>query len=108
VEQTSFRAWTLQWLAGGFLTGLLVAAVMPDSWSNLAFVPWYVSWFVLPSWILALVTCGVFHVDCMSNAANVDLVHGIWMLAVATVLAIYSLILGLMVRRFRSRNNLTK
>jgi len=108
MEQTSLRVWVFQWLAGGFITGLLIAAVIPDRWANLAFMPWYVSWIVLPSWILALSTCVAFHIDCMSNAADANQVNGIWTLAVATVLAIYSLMLCLIVRWLRGRKKIPK
>ena len=106
MEQTSYRTWNLRWLLGGFATGILIAVIMPDDWHNLAFMPWYVTWFVEPSALLFVTICLAFRIDWISDNANIPLVTTIWTLAVATIFAIYGLVLGFIVRWLRGRENL--
>lgn len=81
-----------------------MAFVMPDEWSNLAFMPWYVIWFTVPAFILFAFTSFAFHIDVISNvAANVAQVEGLWALAIAMTFAVYGFCVALMAKWFTAR-----
>jgi hypothetical protein len=76
----------------GALVGAALAFLMPDNWSNLAFFPWYVSWFIVPAFLIYGGIAFAFHIDIISDAANLILVSALWAFSVALVLAVYAVI----------------
>lgn len=77
----------------GLIAGVIIFFLMPDDWSNLAFSPWYVSWFIFPAFILYSMTCLIFQIDFVSDAANISLISILWFLSVVVVFIIYGLLI---------------
>jgi hypothetical protein len=102
------KTWCLRWFAGGFTAGLIVAVVMPDHWQNLAFMPWYATWFVIPCWALFLAIAMPLRIDFISDAANVYLLNAIWIPVMGVVFGTYSLALGLIVRWRQGRKKTSR
>lgn len=90
----------------GAAVGVFVTIMMPDEWSNLADTPWYVGWFVFPSFLVFVFLCLVTLTDFVSNdGANPYWLKALWVLSGALVMGIYGLgfsVLAKLVRRFRS------
>ena len=58
------------WLKGGLVFGILMTALMavvPERYTNLAFVPWYLGWLILPAFIIFSILCIGFGIDFVSN-----------------------------------------
>ncbi|MBI4189941.1 MAG: hypothetical protein HY525_05320 [Betaproteobacteria bacterium] len=90
----------------GAAVGAFVIIVMPDEWSNLADTPWYVGWFVFPSFMVFVSLCLVTLTDFVSNdGANPYWLKALWVLSGALVMGTYGLgfsVLAKLVGRFRS------
>jgi hypothetical protein len=92
----------------GAAVGAFAAIVMPDNWSNLALMPWFVVWFVFPSFMVFASLSIVFGIDFVSNGgANAHLLAALWTLSVAAVMGTYGLGLSVLVMRFRHKEILS-
>lgn len=89
------KLWAAAGSTAGFIAGVATAVWMPADWSNLAFAPWYVVWFVLPAFVLFATICIPLGIDFISNTANAALVTPTWILAVAVVMAAYGWLISL-------------
>ena len=75
--------------------GAVIPFVTPATWWNLAFMPWYASWFAVPSAILYAGICLVFRIDFISDAGNTTLLSAITSLSNAIVFGIYGVLVNL-------------
>lgn len=86
--------------------GAMAAIVMPDDWSNLAYTPWYIGWFVFPSFLVFAAISLVTLTDFVSNnGANPYWLKVLWVLSEALVMGGYGpgvSVLARLVKRFRS------
>lgn len=58
------------WLKSGLLIGFFLATLimlLPGRLTNLAYLPWYLGWLVLPASIIFGVLCIIFRIDFVSN-----------------------------------------
>jgi len=103
MPQSDWRRASIKAFAIGAAVGAFMAIVMPDRWSNLAYTPWFVDWFVSPSFMVFASICIVFGIDFISNGgADVHLLATLWTLSVALVMGGYGIGLSIVVRRFRA------
>lgn len=103
MPQSDSRIASIKAFAIGAAVGAFMAVVMPDRWSNLAYTPRFVDWFVSPSFIVFASICIVFGIDFISNGgADERLLATLWTLSVALVMGGYALGLSIVVRRFRA------
>jgi hypothetical protein len=106
MSQGNWKSSNIKAFAIGATVGALVAIVMPDDWSNLAYSPWYISWFVFPSFLVFASICLVTLTDFVSNdGANPYWLKALWVLSGALVMGVYGLgvsVLARIVKRFRS------
>ena len=61
------------WLKGGLITAIVgtpVFILLPEEFSNLAFVPWYAAWFVAIAFAIFAPICILFRIDFISEAAG--------------------------------------
>jgi hypothetical protein len=104
--QGNWKRSNIKAFAIGAAVGALVAIVMPDDWSNLAYTPWYVGWFVFPSFLVFVSICLGTWTDFVSNdGANPCWLKALWVLSGALVIGVYGLgvsVLARVVKRFRS------
>jgi hypothetical protein len=91
------------------MVGVIIAVVMPDEWSNLAYTPWLVAWIIGPSFIVYGALCIVFGIDFVSNdGANPFVLAAFWALSLALVMGIYGVGLSALARlvsRLRTRGD---
>lgn len=69
----NIRKWPY-WLKSGLVSGIIGALIMvmlPDEYTNLAYMPWYLSWIVLPMFLLFAVICIILRIDFVSNSNDV-------------------------------------
>jgi hypothetical protein len=90
----------------GAVVGAFATIVMPEDWANLAYSPWYMGWFVFPSFLVFASICLVTLTDFVSNdGANPYWLRTLWVLSGALVMGAYGLgvsVLANVVKRFRS------
>ncbi len=58
------------YLKFGLIFAFLVSVTvlcLPDKFTNLAYVPWYLGWLILPAFIVFSVLCILFRIDFVSN-----------------------------------------
>ncbi len=93
----------------GAATGAFVIIVMPDDWSNLAHMPWFAAWFVVPSFFVYASICIVTLTDFVSNdGANPYWLKALWVLSGALVMGVYGVgfsFLSKLVRHFRTSSD---
>jgi hypothetical protein len=63
---TMIPSWLKWGIAIGFFLSVLVM-ILPDRFTNLAFVPWYLEWLILPAFSIFSALCIFFGVDFISN-----------------------------------------
>lgn len=104
--QGNWKSPNIRAFAIGAAVGALVAIVMPDDWSNLAYTPWYIGWFVFPSFLVFASICVMTLTDFVSNdGANPYWLKALWVLSGALVMGVYGLgvsVLARLMKRFRS------
>lgn len=106
MSKRNWKSLNVKAFAIGAAVGALVAIVMPDDWSNLAYTPWYIGWFVFPSFLVFASISLVTLTDFVSNdGANPYWLKALWVLSGALVMGGYGLgvsVLARLVKRFRS------
>lgn len=102
MERRNARFPVLLGLAVGSIAGALIRTGTPDSWWNLAFMPWYAIPVALPSFLLLIVTALILGIDVLSDAANEVLVNTLWIMTTAVVVGSYGAAVGLLWARRRS------
>jgi hypothetical protein len=102
MERGTARFPVLLGLAVGSIGGALIRIGTPDSWWNLAFMPWYAIPVALPSFFLLVVTALVLRIDVLSDAASEVLVNALWVMTTAVVIGSYGAAVGRFWARHRS------
>src|SRR6476619_4199046 len=102
MERKTARRSVLLGLAVGSIAGALIRIGTPDSWWNLAFMPWYAMPVALPSFYLLIVMALLLRIDVLSDAANQMLVDALWILTTAVVVGSYGAVVGRFWARRRS------
>jgi hypothetical protein len=109
MSQGNWKSSNIKVFAIGTAVVALVAIVMPDDWSNLAYSPWCIGWFVFPSFLVFASICLVTLTDFVSNdGANPYWLKALWVLSGALVMGVYGLgvlVLVRIVKRFRSSSD---
>jgi hypothetical protein len=63
---TKIPSWLKWGISIGFFLSVLVM-ILPDRFTNLAFVPWYLEWLIVPAFLIFSALCIFFGVDFISN-----------------------------------------
>ena len=85
------------WIKGGAIgcaSALIINFVMPDTWPDMAFMPYYVSWFMAPAIVIGMYICMLLHLDFISNNANIFLVGIIFGFSLVFVMVVYGCLVG--------------
>jgi len=105
MSQGNRKSVNIKAFAIGAAVGAFVIIVIPDKWSNLAYMPWYIAWLVGPSFIVYVSICLLTLTDFVSNeGANPYWLKALWVLSGALVMGVYGLgvsVLARLVKRFR-------
>src|SRR6266545_3787272 len=102
MERRTSRFPVLIGLAVGSIAGALIRIGTPDSWWNLAFMPWYAIPVALPSFLLLIVTALILRIDVLSDAANEVFMNALWIITTAAVVGSYGAAVGRIWARRRS------
>lgn len=106
MSQSNWKRSNIKAFAIGAAVGAFVTIVMPEDWGNLAYSPWYIGWFVFPSFLVFASICVVTLTDFVSNdGANPYWLKALWVLSGALVMGVYGLgvsVLARLVKHFRS------
>lgn len=85
--------------AVGAVVGAVVAFIMPEEWSNLAYSPLIAAWLIVPSFFVYAALCIVTFTDFISNdGANPHWLDALWTFSIAVVMGGYGLVLWKLTR----------
>jgi hypothetical protein len=101
----NFTKWPL-WLKTGIFIGFFITGVvvfLPDRFTNLAYVPWYLAWLVLPAFIIFSALCIFFRVDFISNFQPSEgpwrhiMLPVFWIISLFVISFIIGVVVGLLI-----------
>ncbi len=97
----------LKWsVSVGFFLSVLVM-FLPDRFTNLAFVPWYLGWLIGPAFLIFSVICIFFGVDFISNFQSNEgpwrqiALPVFWFLSLFIIAFIFGVVAWILINGFR-------
>jgi len=101
----NFVKWPL-WLKSGLLIGFILSILvmlLPERFTNMAFMPWYLAWLIVPAFLIFSTLCILFGIDFISNfhPSEGPLRHIIlpifWFISIFIISFILGIIVGLII-----------
>ncbi len=97
------------WIKGGLITAIIgtpLFALLPDEFSNLAFVPWYAGWFVFIAFIIFAGICILLRLDFISgtnDTTHLTTLSVVWYFSIFVTLFLIGALGGIIVGIVKTR-----